>query len=239
MIRSEMVLPYVLAGCALLLVHANAWAIDVDDVLARVESRARFARPMRADARIVCEPACRTARAVLVGRGDAVYVEVESGLRALVRPKEIVVAEGGRAGPAEMGKRFGDTNLLLSDLAVLDRGTLKTPQISDEQPGEVVVTSQPAGPSPYALLVYTVDPSLDRIVKTLYYQGSINTLGKMRRDSAFARVGDAPYPGEIRVEEMRTATTTKVSLTWSEAPDVPAALFEPGGLEKPSGLTFP
>lgn len=233
-----MVLPYVLAGCALLLVHASAWAVSIDDVLARVESRARFARPLRADVRIVCEPACRTARAILVGRGDAVYIEVEGGLRALVRPKEVLVAEGGRAAPAEMGKRLGDTALLLSDLAAFDRSTLKTPQISDEQPDEVVVTSEPAGPSPYALLVYTVDPSLDRIVKTLYYQGSINTLGKMRRDAAFTRVGDASYPGEIRVEEMRTATTTKVSLGWREAPDAPAALFEPAGLEKPSGLTF-
>jgi len=238
MIRSEMVLPYVLASCALLLVRTSACAVSIDDVLAGVESRARFARPMRADARIVCEPACRTARAILVGRGDAVYVEVENGLRALVRPKEVLVADGGRPGPAEMGKRLGDTAILLSDLAVFDRRTLKTPQISDEQPGEVVVTSQPAGPSAYALLVYTIDPSLDRIVKTLYYQGSINTLGKMRRDATFVRVGDVAYPGEIRVEEMRTATTTKVSLAWSEAADVPATLFEPGGLEKPSGLTF-
>jgi len=233
-----MVLPYVLASCALLLVRASAGAVSIDDVLARVESRARFARPVRADVRIACEPACRTARAILVGRGDAVYVEVEGGLRALVRPKEALVAEGGRAAPAEAGKRLGDTGLLLSDMAVFDRGTLRTPQISDEQPGEVVVTSEPVGSSPYALLVYTVDPSLDRIVKTLYYQGSINTLGKMRRDFAFIRVGDVPYPGEIRVEEMRTATTTSLSLTWREATDAPAVLFEPRGLEKPSGLTF-
>jgi hypothetical protein len=233
-----MLLPYVLTSCALLLTHASAGAVSVDDVLARVESRARFARPMRADVRIVCEPACRTARAILVGRGDTLYVEVEGGLRALVRPKEVRVAEGGRVAPAEAGRRLGDTGVLLSDLAVLDRSTLRTPQISDEQPGEVVVTSEPVAPSPYALLVYTVDPSLDRIVKTLYYQGSINTLGKMRRDSGFTRVGDAPYPGEIRVEEMRTATTTTLTLTWREAAPVPAALFEPAGLEQPSGLTF-
>jgi hypothetical protein len=234
-----MVLPYVLASCALLLVHGAAEAVSIDDVLARVEARARFARPMRADVRVVCEPACRTARTILVGRGDAVYVEVEGGLRALVRPKEVLVADGGRPAPAETGKRLGDTGIVLSDLAVFDRGTLRTPQISDEQPGEVVVTSQPAGASPYVLLVHTIDPSLDRIVKTLYYQGSISTLGKMRRDSGFTRVGDAPWPTEIRVEEMRTATTTRLSLAWREAPDAPAVLFEPAGLELPSGLMFP
>jgi hypothetical protein len=167
-----------------------------------------------------------------------VYVEVEGGLRALVRPKEVLVAEGGRVAPAETGTRLGDTGLLLADLAVFDRSTLRTPQISDVQPNEVVVTAHPAGASAYVLVVHTIEPVLDRIVKTLYYQGSVNTLGKMRRDSAFTPVADVPYPGDIRVEEMRTATTTKVQLAWREAPDAPAALFEAAGLEKPSGLRF-
>ena len=238
MIRSMTFLAHVLASCALLLLHATAGAVSIDDVLGRVESRARFARPMRADLRVVCEPACRTARVILLGRGDAVYVEVEGGLRALVRPKEVLVAEGGRVAPAEPGTRLGDTGILLADLAVFDRSALRTPQISDVQPNEVVVTAQPAGPSAYVLFAHTIEPTLDRIVKTLYYQGSINNLGKMRRDSTFTRVGDVPYPGEIRVEEMRNATTTTVKLAWREAADAPAALFEAAGLEKPSGLAF-
>ncbi len=225
--------------CALLLLlQASAAAVSVDDVLARVERRARFGRVMRADVRVLCEPACRTARAILLGRGDAVYVEVESGLRALIRPKAVLVAEGGRVAPAEPGKRLGDTGLLLDDLAVFDRRTLRTPQISDEGPNEVVVTAEPVGPSVYALLVYTIDPAIDRIVKTLYYQGSVNALAKMRRDSAFTRIGDAPYPAELRVEDMRTATTSRFQLVWREAPDAPPTLFEPSGLESPSGLGF-
>jgi hypothetical protein len=239
MIRSmTLVLPHVPAACALLLLAGTAGAARVDDVLARVETRARFARPMRADVRIVCEPACRAARAILVGRGDAVYVEVEGGQRALVRPREVLVAEGGRVAPAEPAKRFGDTGVLLADLAVFDRRVLRTPQISDEGPDEVVVTAEPAGPSAYALIVHTIEPATDRIVKTLYYQGSINTLGKMRRDTAFTHVAEGTYPGDIRVEEMRAGTTTRLRLGWREAPDVPAVLFEPAGLEKPSGLTF-
>ena len=231
-------LPHGLAGCALLLLlHATAAAVSVDDVLERVERRARFERVMRADVRVACEPPCRTARAILLGKGDAVYLEVEGGLRALIRPTTVLVAEGGRVAPEER-TRLGDTGLLVADLAVFDRRTLRTPQISDVGPSEVVVTSEPVAPSPYALVVYTIDPATDRIVKTLYYQGSVNTLAKMRRDSAFTRVGDAAYPKELRVEDMRTATTSRFQLTWREAPDAPATLFEPAGLEKPSGLTF-
>ena len=227
-----------LAGCALLLLqHATAAAVSVDDVLERVERQARFGRVMRADVRVACEPPCRTVRAILLGKGDAVYLEVEGGLRALIRPTTVLVAEGGHVAATERA-RLGDTGLLVADLAVFDRRTLRIPQISDVGPNEVVVTAEPVAPSPYALLVYTIDPTTDRIVKTLYYQGSVNTLAKMRRDSAFTRVGDAPYPGELRVEDMRTATTSRFQLTWREVPDAPATLFEPAGLEKPSGLTF-
>ena len=48
----------------------------------------------------------------------------------------------------------------------------------------------------------------------------------------------ASYPSEVRVEEMRTATTTRLQLVWREAPEAPPALFEQAGLEKPSGLAF-
>ena len=227
-----------LAGCALLLLSVNAGAVSVDDVLERVESRARFGRVMRADVRITCEPACRTTRAILLGRGDTVYVEVEGGLRTLVRPQAVLVADGGRVAPAEPGKRLGDTGLLLADLAVFDRRVLRTPQISDLGPGEVVVSAEPLPPSTYALVVYTIDPANDRIVKTLYYQGSVNALAKMRRDSAFTPIAGASYPAEVRVEDMRTTATTWFKLAWREAADAPASLFEPAGLEKPSGLTF-
>jgi hypothetical protein len=101
----------------------------------------------------------------------------------------------------------------------------------------VVVSAEPVAPSVYALLVYTIDPAIDRVVKTLFYQGSVNTLAKMRRDASFTRVGDAQYPTQVRVEDMRTATTTRLELVWREAPDAPA-VFEPGGLERPSGLSF-
>jgi hypothetical protein len=122
---------------------------------------------------------------------------------------------------------------------VFDRGALRTPQISDEGPTEVVVTAEPARPSAYALLVHTIDPAIDRIVKTLYYQGSVGNLAKVRRDAAFGPAGDGSRPGDVRFELMRQASTTRLSLRWREAPDAPAALFEPGGLERPSGLAFP
>jgi hypothetical protein len=239
MIASMPVVPHALATCALLTLAAGAGAVTVDELISRVERGARFPRPMRADVRITCEPACRTARAVLLARGDAVYVEVDGGVRALVRPGRVVVAENGRAVAAAPDRPLGDTALLLADLAVFDRTALRTPQISDEGPAEVVVTAEPTPPSPYALLVYTVDPHADRVVKTLYYQGSVGTLAKLRRDAAFVRVGEREHPGEIRIDHVRQASTTRLTLAWREAPDASPSVFEPAGLERPSPVEFP
>jgi len=129
--------------------------------------------------------------------------------------------------------------VLLEDLAVFTPGALKQPQISDDGPAGVVVTAAPAGRSSYALLVNTIDRERHTIIRTLYYRDLINNLSKTRRDTAFARVGASWRPGEITVESVRQATTTHLTLSWREAPDVPDALFEPAGLGQPSGLGWP
>jgi hypothetical protein len=103
----------------------------------------------------------------------------------------------------------------------------------------VVVTAAPAPGSTYALLVHTIDRERSTIVRTLYYRDLINNLTKTRRDGAFTRVAGSWRPGEITVESVRQATRTRLTLAWRDAPDAPAALFEPAGLERPSGLTFP
>ena len=73
-------------------------------------------------------------------------------------------------------------------------------------------------------------------MRTLSYRDLINNLSKTRRDTGFVTAGGGSRPGEITVETVRQATTTTLTLTWRDAPDAPARLFEPAGLEQPSGL---
>src|SRR5438105_12077015 len=230
--------------CALLALLAGAnraRAEGLAELLQAVAANARFASPARADVRLACGEGCKaTGRpAIFLGRGDVLYVEVKGGQRALVRPGEILVAQGGKASAAAPGQTLADTDVLLEDLAVFTPGALKQPQISDDGPAGVVVTAAPAGRSSYALLVNTIDRERHAIIRTLYYRDLINNLSKTRRDTAFARVGASWRPGEITVESVRQATKTHLTLSWREAPDVPEALFEPAGLERPSGLTWP
>src|SRR6266403_1128164 len=215
----------VLALLALLAGTSRARAESLAELLQAVAANARFASPARADVRI--------------GRGDALYVEVKGGQRALIRPAQILVARRGKASEAAPGETLADTDVLLEDLAVFTPTALKQPQISDDGPAGLVVTAAPAGRSSYALLVNTIDRERRAIIRTLYYRDLINNLSKTRRDAAFARVGASWRPGEITVETVRQATKTHLTLSWREAPDVPDALFEPAGLGQPSGLGWP
>ena len=201
----------------------------------------RFEAPARADVRLTCEPGCETGerRAIFLGKGDTLYVEVQGGLRALVRPAEILTLEGGKAVPAKPGAAIGDTDVLLEDLAPFTADSLKLPQISDEETTEVVVTAAPSHPSSYVLIVDTIDPARRLIVKTQYYRDWVGNLVKMRRGTDMVDVNGHERPGMITVESFRRGTTTRLALTWRAAPDAPAALFEPGGLSQPSGLTWP
>jgi hypothetical protein len=121
---------------------------------------------------------------------------------------------------------------------VFTPASLTVPQISDEGPAGVVITAAPARGSAYALLVHTVDPERAVIVRTLYYRESVSNLVKTRRNSALVQLAGRWRPGEMAFESVR-GPTTKLSLTWREAGDAPAALFEERGLAQPSGLAWP
>ena len=156
----------------------RARAEGLPELLQAVATNARFASPARADVRIECGESCNATGtpAIFLGRGEVLYVEVRGGQRVLIRPGEILVAQGGKASAAVPGQTLADTDVLLEDLAVFTPGALKQPQISDDGPAEVVVTAAPAGRSSYALLVNTIDRERHAIIRTLYYRDLINNL---------------------------------------------------------------
>jgi hypothetical protein len=234
--------PTPLLSRTLLLLVLSASVVRAEslaDLLAGVAENARFTSTARADVDIECVSGCRPARAVLLGRGDALYVETKAGLRALVRPGGVSTTGDGPQGPAAGDPRLEDTVVLLQDLEVFVASSLKTPLISDDGPTGVVVTGAPATSSPYSLLVYTIDRERRVVVKTQYYRGAINNLVKIRRDGGWVNVDGHWRPSEVTVESIVDGAQTRLRLAWRGAPDAPAALFEPAGLQKPSNLSWP
>lgn len=236
-----MALRRLLSALILLLVGAGTVRGEtLDELLAAVADNERFEPPLRADVGLSCQPGCEpvAAPAIFVGRGDALYVEVRDGLRALVRPGNILVADGGRTVAAKPGTPLAG-DVLLEDLAPFSPASLKLPQISDQGPTGTVVTAAPSGPSAYVLLVHTIAPRERTIVRTQYYRELVGNLAKMRRNASFVELAGHRRPQEIAVESFRRGTTTRLTLAWREFPEAPAALFGPDGLTRPSGLTWP
>jgi hypothetical protein len=226
-----LLLALLLAGAPATAAHAEPLA----ELLAGVARNARFATPLRADATITRprDAAAPARRAILLGRGQSLYVEVEGGFRALIHPAKAIVAEGGRARRAPPGAALPGTDLLLEDLHTFTPATLALPQVSDDGPAGVVVTSAPSGTSAYSLFVFTIDREQHVIVKTQYYRSTLNNLVKIRRDT----LADG-RPATVDVDDLSADTATHAVLAWRPAPDAPRALFTPAGFRGPSGLDW-
>ena len=234
--------PVVLMRILVLLGSTVAWAParaeSLAELLSAVAVQATTPRPLRADVHIERDGSA-VGDAILLARGRRVYLETRSGTRALLSPGKTVVLRGRRVVRAAPDAALEGTDILLQDLAPFAAGSLATPQVSDETPQRLVVTAAPTPPSPYVLLVHTIDRDQDVIVQTKYYRDAINNLVKIRRDEGFAQVGDRWRPATISVQSFRDSTRTGLSLAWHEAADAPAVLFTAAGLRTPSTLHWP
>ena len=128
-------------------------------------------------------------------------------------------------------------------------GTLNSPSLSLTSPDDptiattdlisYLVTGEPAYPSAYALLVYTIDRDRRAVVRTQYYQATTSNLVKIRRDGSLSQLDGHWRPGEVTVENLPNGTSTQLRLAWRAAPDASASLFAPAGLRGPSHVEWP
>lgn len=215
---------------------ASARAVALAPLLEAVADNARAGNAVRADVTISRGDASSTA--VLLLWRDVLYLETADGFRALVRGGKAAVVDHGHAVRAPVRTQIPGTDVLVEDLPFAGV-RLSFPQIQDEGPDEVVVAGAPEGTSLYVLLVRSIDPERHVVATTKYYKDDIASLFKVRQDRAFTRVDDHWRPGEVEVQDFTTQTTTRLTLAWKTAPDLPRALFTPKGLRAPSGLVAP
>ena len=212
-------------------------AVSVQELLPAVAAESSAPRLLRADVHVERD-GTPAGDAALLARGQRLYLETRSGTRALLSPGKVVIVRNGRLVRAPVGATLPGTDVLLEDLEPFGVERMPVAQVSDENPVGVVVTGAPAPPSAYALLVITIDPERNVIAQTKYYRDSISNLVKIRKDDDFTQVGGRWRPATIGFEGLRPPSSTRLGLTWREAPDAPAALLTPGGLRAPSTLVW-
>lgn len=227
-----------LAGA--ILVASRAAASSSTDVLAAVAANARFPAPTRADTTIerTLDDKTTTSAAVLVGRGQTLYVETKDGLRALVRPSKVVVRSGRHVRRAAPGTRVGGSDLLLEDLVPVTAAYMKLAQVSDDGPTGTVVTGAPAFASTRVLVVLTIDPDSHAVTRTKYYEKSISDLATFRRDEEQTDVAGHTRPTRIAIERSRDGSATRLALTWRAAPETPPGFFGLRALRAPSAIAW-
>ena len=215
---------------------APARAIDLPALLEGVRQNARATTPVRADV-VFTRGETRTPGVLLAWR-DVVYLETASGFRALVRPGKTVVVANGHPVHAPLRTPVPGTDFLVEELPFAGV-PLAFPQIHDEGPEGVVLAGAPAVTSLYVLVVRTIDVDRNVVTMTKYYKDDIATLFKLRRDSAFVQLDGHWRPGALEAQDFTDNSTTRATLAWKAAGELPRALFTPKGLRAPSGLTIP
>jgi hypothetical protein len=218
------------------LAAAPAGALDLPALLDGARQNARATVPVRADV-VFTRGETRTPAVLLLWR-NVVYLETAGGFRALARGAKAVVVQDGHPARAPLRAQIPATDVLVEELPF--EGTpLAFPLIQDEPPDGVVVAGAPAGESLYVLIVRTIDPERHTVTVTKYYKDDIATLFKIRQDRGFVQVDGHWRPTEVEVQDYPAQSTTRLTLTWKVAPDLPRTLFTPAALRRPSGLTFP
>lgn len=202
-----------------------ARATDVTALLGRVERAARFPVPARAEVLSDHGPAL-----VLMGWRSVLRIEMADGTRFLLRDGRAISAREGRLRRLPVTTIPPGLPLALEDLALFRTDRLRMPQISDESPAGIVVTAAPAGVSNLALLVFTIDPDGAVVIKTQLYRGTINNMVTLRRETGFTVVDGRARPSTVTIDDIEHGTSTRWTLTWRSAPDLPEHAFTPAGL---------
>jgi hypothetical protein len=223
---------------ALAAIVLAAWAVaraaratDLPALLRAVERTATFDVPATADVGIEAPGTPTATNALrLAGRGRVVRLEAAGEWRALVKASKTVVAAMGRAARENPEATVPGSALLVADFAPFTAAMLRVPLISDEGPLGVVVNGEPRPPSPYALLVYTIDPQRSLTSAAKYYRWEINNLVQMTRIREWDTVGAHARPKVIDVQEVASGKTTTLTFVWRLRPDLAPALFLPSGL---------
>jgi hypothetical protein len=223
--------PRALVVLALSLAGAAAGASHVGSLLAAVEAEERFAAPAIATGTLIQQDGAGETRHEIriAGRRSTLRVDV-GATHALVRGGKALVRGDDATTHLTDEATIAGTNVRYGDLSVFTARALDIPQIVDEGPAGTVVAAAPAGTSPYALLVVTIDPARSVRTEVKYYEHAVNNLVKRDGRSDFADVAGTLRPGRITMWDVQGSGTTEIVLEWHAAPALGRAPFTPAGL---------
>jgi hypothetical protein len=233
-----------LLGILLFATAAAAQNQDLATFMKAADEAAAPAATARADGTLVSDTleGKKEDRIIILMRPNKdVYVELQSGLRALAKGdgSSGQIAEKG-AAPADFPptQMFAATDFNGEDLTPFQASHYNSAIIVYRDANQIAIQLNPLK-SQYSLTMITFDPAKKARIKTLYYKDTLNNMTKMRLDSDHQQLGDRWLPGKVSMETFAVKTKTTLTLKWAPAGADAEKVFEAGALAKPSTLTWP
>ncbi len=213
-----------------------ARAADVNALLAAVAAEARFAEPALATGTLVHtgEAGETTIDLLVAGRRGTLRIDAGPD-RALVRRGRAMLRRSDAPARLTGDATIAGSNVRFGDLGVFTARLLVNPQIVDEGLSGTVVAAAPSGTSPYALLVFTLEPERAVVTQAKYYEFAINNLVKRDGRDEFVEVAGSMRPTRITTWDVQGSGTSEIELAWRAAPELGRAPFTRAGLAEPLG----
>ncbi len=207
-----------------------AFAVPSDLVafLERTERMASYPKAVAADISIEHGDSHDRAFVAVNPEAGKLFLAVRSsGWRALMPLdwNDGIAVRDGKRKPWKADQPAPGTDLRPMEFFPFWRSNYGMAFISDENRTEKTITFYTDKVSPYELIVITFDKT--RLVPTMvkYYQGAMNTLVRLRRNSDFSMVGSRLRPRSIVFDDFQENRHSKCRLRWRILDEVPADLF--------------
>jgi hypothetical protein len=204
---------------------------DLDAFLERTGRMAAYTQPLRADITIQAGDG-ETEEAVLIVdpvSGRQFFAIKSSGYRALSpldwTDGKAVAKSGAAAGHHGADDLLGGLDVRPMEFFAYWAGDYQTAFISDDNRLEKTVTVYAKEGVPYILFVVTFDKEKLVPLISKYYQGEMNNLVRIRKDSDHVMVGSRPRPQKIVITDYVERTESTFLISWKTLESAPADLF--------------
>lgn len=207
---------------------AHSMPSDLVAFLERTERMASYPKAVAADISIERGESWDQAFVAVSPDAGKLFLAVHSsGWRALMPLdwNDGVAVNDGTRKPWKADQPAPGTDLRPMEFFPFWRSNYAMAFISDENRTEKTITFYTDKVSPYQLMVITFDKT--RLVPTMvkYYQGSMNTLVRLRRNSNFSMVGSRLRPQSIAFDDFQENRHSKCRLRWRILDELPPGLF--------------
>lgn len=175
------------------------------------------------------------------GKDARWYLQLrEPALEALVlgAERKVMQRTGRSVETLAIGSPVDGLGFAYEDLSRFMASDFKMWQITDDGPTAVLVGGHPTVESAYVYRAYQIEKERTVPLRVQFYAKTLNNLVKLRADDGHVLVGSKWLPTSIEIQDYPAATTTRMTLRWSQAATIAPELMAPASFAAAPALPW-